>query len=164
MDFFDWIAREGGIVLSWWALVTLAGWAIFPLLVRLLPGLPDRGYTLARAAGLLLVGFVFWLLACLGLLRNTPGGIILSWGIVLVLSLFMFFRNREAFEWRAWWRENRTAIITALYCVADWLGDLSRFYARSQTHRETHGNGVSQWGDAQRNVPAERPLDGWLRD
>lgn len=111
--FFDWLAREGGIVLSWWALVTLAGVAIFPMLSHLLHGLPDRGYTLARAAGLLVVSFVFWLLACLGLLRNTPGSIILSWGIVLALSLTLYFRSLERLDLRAWWSKNRTVVLAA---------------------------------------------------
>ncbi|MBC7810965.1 MAG: hypothetical protein H7175_07465, partial [Burkholderiales bacterium] len=107
---FDWLAREGSIVLSWWALVTLAGAAVLPLCVRLFSGLPDRGYTLARAVGLLLVGFAFWLLASLGFLHNTPGNIILSWFIVLGVGLAVYFRG-ERFNWREWWRENSIVVI-----------------------------------------------------
>ncbi len=107
----DWLAREGWIVLSWWALVTLAGAAIFPALVRLLGGLPDKGYLLARAAGLLVVGFVFWLLVSLGFLRNTTGSMLLAWIIVLVGSLVIYLRGGLAFDWRAWWRENRSVVI-----------------------------------------------------
>ncbi len=107
---FDWLAREGWIVFNWWLLVTLAGLAVFPLLTRLLRGLPDRGYTLARAAGLLLVGFVYWLLATLGFLRNEPGGIVLAWLLVLALGLAVWLR--QPFDWRTWWQQNRAAIIT----------------------------------------------------
>jgi YYY domain-containing protein len=110
---FDWLAREGWIVVSWWALIALAGAAVFPLCARLLRGLPDRGYTLARAAGLLLVGFVFWLLASLGFLRNEPGSIILSWLIVLVIALAVYFSGRERVDWRAWWGENRRVVIAS---------------------------------------------------
>ncbi len=106
---FDWLAREGGIVLSWWLLATLAGVAAFPWCTRLLGGLPDRGYTLARAVGMLLVGYVFWLLASLGFLLNTPGSIVLSWLIVLIGGLV--FYSRQPLDWRAWWRENRSAVI-----------------------------------------------------
>jgi YYY domain-containing protein len=106
----DWIVREGPIVLSWWALVTLAGVAAFPLLARLLGSLPDRGYTLARAGGLLLVGYVFWLLASLGFLRNTPGDMALAWVIVGVLALVVYSRG-ERLDWRGWWRENRSLVI-----------------------------------------------------
>lgn len=108
---FEWLAREGGIVLSWWALVTLAGVAALPLCMRLLGGLPDRGYTLSRAAGLLVVGFVYWLLATLGFVRNTTGGMVLAWVIVLVVALTVYLSGTR-FDLRAWWRENRAVIIT----------------------------------------------------
>src|SRR5512141_3015697 len=75
--FFDWIAREGGALLSWWLLALLAGVAVFPLIFRLMGALPSRGYALARAAGLLLIGFLFWLFGNLGLLWNTPGSVAL---------------------------------------------------------------------------------------
>ncbi len=109
---FDWLSREGGIVLSWWLLATLAGAAALPLCLRLLSGLPDRGYTLARAAGLLLVGFVFWLLASLGFLDNTTGSMALAWLIVLLLGLALYFAGgREHIDLRAWWRENTRVVI-----------------------------------------------------
>ena len=107
----DWLAREGWIVFNWWLLVTLAGLAVLPLCVRLLAGLPDKGYTLARALGLLLVGFVFWLLASLGFLRNTPGSILFAWLIVLVGGLVYYFRQSEPFDWRGWWQQNRPAVV-----------------------------------------------------
>jgi YYY domain-containing protein len=107
---FDWIAREGWIVFNWWLLLTLAGAAALPLCARILGGLPDRGYTLARAAGLLTVGFVFWLLASLGFLNNSTGSIALSWGIVLALGLVVY-KQGESRDWRAWWQENKPVII-----------------------------------------------------
>mgnify|MGYP001179610062 CR=1 FL=1 len=51
----DWLAREGWIIFNWWLLATLAGVAVLPLCLRFLSGLPDRGYTLARPAGMLIV-------------------------------------------------------------------------------------------------------------
>lgn len=110
---WDWFLREGVYVLNWWLLVTAAGLAVLPLCWRLLGGLPDRGVTLARAVGLLLVGFVFWLLASFGFLRNTPGGMILAWLIVLFVSLVAYFRLGPPLNLRAWWRDNARAILTA---------------------------------------------------
>jgi len=107
----DWLAREGGYILSWWALATLMGIAALPLCWRLLGGLPDRGYTLARAAGVLLTGYVFWLLGSLGFVRNTPGSIVLAWLIVLIIAAIAHFTRREPFDVRAWWRDNRAVII-----------------------------------------------------
>ena len=34
--------------LSWYIIITLVGWAAFPLAYRFFPRLPDRGYALAR--------------------------------------------------------------------------------------------------------------------
>ncbi|MDX1994420.1 MAG: DUF2298 domain-containing protein [bacterium] len=115
--FFDWLQNEGWIVLNWWLLVTVAGLTALPLVTRLLSGLPDRGYTLARPAGVLLISFVFWLLASLGFLDNSPGSVILAWLMVLTVALIVYFRPSERFSWlaswRDYWRENRTVIITA---------------------------------------------------
>ncbi|MFN8447241.1 MAG: DUF2298 domain-containing protein [Anaerolineae bacterium] len=107
----DWLSREGGIVLSWWLLVTLAGVAALPLCLRLMGGLADRGYTLARAAGLLLVGFVFWLLASLGFLRNTTDSMALAWLVVLIAGVALYFGGGERIDLRAWWRENSRVVI-----------------------------------------------------
>ncbi|RMG85992.1 MAG: hypothetical protein D6712_08490 [Chloroflexi bacterium] len=110
---WDWLAREGWIVFNWWLLVTLAGIAAWPLCIRLLNGLPDKGYIFARAIGLLLVGFVFWFAASIGLLNNSSGSIIVAWATVLIISLLAYLRLGEPLNWRVWWRENRTAIIVA---------------------------------------------------
>lgn len=110
--FWDWLAREGWVFVSWWLLVTAAGVATLPLCWRLLSGLPDRGYTLARPLGLLLTGFVYWLLASLGFVNNSTGGMVLAWGLVLFVGMTLFFSMRdESFSLREYWRENKWAII-----------------------------------------------------
>ncbi len=114
MDFSlitDWLGREGGDIISWWLLVTLAGAAAWPLLYRILGGLPDRGYTLARAAGLMLTGFIFWFLGSLGMLENTPGGMVFAWMVVLVIGLVAFFRWDDRPPVRDWLREHSPLII-----------------------------------------------------
>lgn len=111
--FWDWVLREGWMLPTWWLLVTLAGVAAFPLCVRLLGGLPDKGYTLSRAAGMLLVAFVYWTLASYGFVANSTGGMILAWLIVLFLGLLAYFNLGDAIDWRKYWNENKVAIITA---------------------------------------------------
>lgn len=115
----DWLGREGGYVLRWWLLVTLAGAAAWPLLFRLAGALPDRGYTLARAAGLMLTGFLFWFLSSLGLLRNAPGSMTLAWLLVIALSVVAIWRWRERPSLWAWWREHwpLVAVTEALFLV-----------------------------------------------
>ncbi len=135
----EWLTREGGIVLSWWALVTLAGAAALPLCLRVLGGLPDRGYTLARAAGLLLVGFVFWLLASLGFLHNTAGSMVLAWAIVLVVALAAYFgAGRDKIDLSGWWSENKRVILTGevLFFVLLFAWSIFRAYQNSLTGTE----------------------------
>ena len=109
----DWLSREGHILFAWWLWITLAGAAAFPLCLRLLRGLPDRGYTLARGLGLLLATFIFWLLASFGLLDNSAGSIALSWLMLLVFSLVLYERFAERDEFANWWRENRKVVLAA---------------------------------------------------
>ncbi|MBK8026506.1 MAG: hypothetical protein IPK19_35245 [Chloroflexi bacterium] len=116
----EFLVREGGIILSWWLLVTLAGLVVTPLTLRLLGGLPDRGITLARPLGLLLVGFVFWLLAILGFVRNDTGGMALAYAIVLAIGLGSVLTNRASIDLRAWWKAHRAGILVGeiLFAVA----------------------------------------------
>ncbi len=109
----DWLLREGGIVLSWWLLSSLAGAAALPLTFSLLRGLPDRGTTLARALGLLLTGFIFWLGTSLGLLSNTPGSMVLAWLILAGCAATLYLRRERSFNVTGWWRENRRFVLLA---------------------------------------------------
>jgi YYY domain-containing protein len=105
-DFFDWLGREGGAVLSWWLLATLAGLAAWPLTFRLLRGLRDKGYALTRSIGLLLTAFLFWLATSLGLLTNSNGSVILAGLVVLAVGLVLHLRGHESMrQWmRAHWK------------------------------------------------------------
>ncbi|MGJ3238285.1 MAG: DUF2298 domain-containing protein [Anaerolineae bacterium] len=111
--FWEWVSREAWMLPAWWVLVSLAGVSAFPLAVRLLGGLPDKGYTLARALGMLLVAFVYWLLGSYGFIGNSTSGMILAWVIVLGVALSAYWGMGERLDWRTYWRENRTVIIVA---------------------------------------------------
>ncbi|HTP00665.1 MAG TPA: DUF2298 domain-containing protein [Anaerolineales bacterium] len=93
--------------LAWYLIITLLGWLTFPLVYALFPGLADRGYSLSRAAGLLLWGYLYWLLNSLGLMQNNVGGIILGLLLVAAISAAAFFlrgvspadRRSELVKW-----------------------------------------------------------------
>ncbi len=72
--------------LSWYFILTVLGWLTFPLVYHLLPALSDRGYTLARTAGLLIWGYIFWLFTSFGFSRNDLGGIVFALAILIALS------------------------------------------------------------------------------
>ena len=103
----------------WYVVVTLLGWLAFPLAFRLFPALADRGYGLARALGLLVWSYVFWLLASLGVLRNDISGLSLALAVLLVLSVLALVRRSAGEGGRVslrpvweWVRDNRRLVIT----------------------------------------------------
>jgi YYY domain-containing protein len=72
----------------WYLTLTILGLLTFPLAYRLFPALADRGYSLSRAFGLLLWGFVFWLSVSFGLARNEVGGLLFALAVVVGLSVW----------------------------------------------------------------------------
>ncbi|NOY97830.1 MAG: hypothetical protein GXP40_01325 [Chloroflexi bacterium] len=96
--------------LAWYITVTLLGWLTFPLVYRLFPALADRGYSLARAAGLLLWGYIFWLLASLGVAQNNVGGVLLGLAILVGLSLFSGRHSLSPIV--QWLRDNLRLVLT----------------------------------------------------
>ena len=76
-------------ILRFWLIVQIFALAALPLAWRWLSPLPSRGYVLAKPLGLLLVSYLLWMGASLGLLRNSAGGILLSLAMVAALSLWL---------------------------------------------------------------------------
>ena len=70
-------------VATWWLIAELLGIIALPLTLSLFKNLPDRGYGLSKALGLLLVSYLFWL-AGLSVLPNSRLTIIL---VMLLLAL-----------------------------------------------------------------------------
>jgi YYY domain-containing protein len=97
--------------LVWLLVVQVLGLAMFALLFHLLPWLPDRGWTLARALALLLVAYVAWLLGSLRLLPFSPQTVWLCALPLLLVGAWVAWRSREAL--RAFWHERRRALLTA---------------------------------------------------
>jgi YYY domain-containing protein len=82
------------IVLVWWLWMQVIGLAAWPLAYRFFRRLPDKGYSFARPLGLLLTGYVLWIGASLGLLRNSVGGALFSLLLVAMASLAVYLRGR----------------------------------------------------------------------
>jgi len=96
--------------IAWYFIITLLGWLTFPLTHYLLPALTDRGYTLARTAGLLIWGYIFWLLASLNIAQNDLGGIFLSLAILIGLSAWSAIgRQRALLDFL---KENTSLVVT----------------------------------------------------
>jgi YYY domain-containing protein len=88
---------------SWYLATSFLGLLTFPLAYRLFPALADRGYSLSRALGLLLWGYIFWLLASLGIAPNNLSGLILALLILAGLSgwaLWKTARDQQTAEYQ----------------------------------------------------------------
>ncbi|NJC98472.1 MAG: hypothetical protein FIB03_19425 [Anaerolineae bacterium] len=102
--------------ISWYILIILLGWLTFPLAFRLFPALADRGYVLARALGLFLWGYIFWLFASLGMAQNNLGGLLLGLVVLGGLSIWAFVNRKSEIPFGHdivnWVGENRRLILT----------------------------------------------------
>ena len=70
-----------GALLVWLLLLELLGLLAFPLAYRVFSRLPDRGWTLSKPLGLLLLGYGVWML---GLSNTIPNS---RWSVLLVLVI-----------------------------------------------------------------------------
>ena len=148
--------------ISWYILITLLGWITLPLTYRLFPALADRGYTLARAFGLLVWGFIFWLFASLGIAQNDIGGLLLGLIMVGGLSIWEFVHRKS--DILHWFSQNRRLILTTeiLFLVSFGLMTFIR-----ATNPETTMAGGEKWMEvafinAILHSPTFPPHDPWL--
>jgi YYY domain-containing protein len=150
-------------VISWYIAITLLGAVAWPLLFRLAPGLPDRGYTLSRALGLMLTGYVFWLLGSLGFLRNSVGGIIFSALIVSGFAGWAYLTRPDHTETLSGWLADhgRTVLIAELLFAIAFLG-----WAIVRSHNPeivaTEKPMELMFLNGVRSSPAFPPRDPWL--
>jgi YYY domain-containing protein len=99
----------------WWMIIQAFGFGALPLAYRLLRWLPDRGYALSKALGVLLVSYVFWLLNTLGFLRNSAGSILLAAAGVVAMSLWIYRRgdgDPEDPGLRSWLRSHLGTVVS----------------------------------------------------
>ncbi len=92
--------------LAFWFAASLIGAAAFPLTFAFFSRLPDRGYAFARVVGLLILGYVLWIGATVGLFPNSRGSVILLIVLLAVASLAAAGRHRRELVdyFRSSWR------------------------------------------------------------
>ncbi|MBN1888730.1 MAG: glycosyltransferase family 39 protein [Thermoflexales bacterium] len=77
----------GLAILAWWLLLSLLGILAWPVIAFAWPGLPDRGWGLARTLGLLVVAYLAWLAASLRVMTFGRGTLLAAAGILVALGL-----------------------------------------------------------------------------
>ncbi|MEP0805294.1 MAG: hypothetical protein HRF47_07375 [Chloroflexota bacterium] len=155
--------------LSWYLLITLLGWITFPLAYRLFPALADRGYTLSRALGLMLWGFLFWLSASLGIAQNDSGGLLLALVALITLSIWAFLANYQSSNYQlpitdltAWLKTNATLLLTAELLFLAAFGFLAFFRSANPEILGTEKPMELMFINGIMNSPAFPPRDLWL--
>lgn len=109
------------MVVAWWLTIMVFGWVMWPILFRLLPGLADRGYAIAKLASLVVVGWITWAAASAGLALWSQGGILLVMILLLATSVLIMLRQRSlivSYIRRYWGRLALIEVITALAFLA----------------------------------------------
>ena len=95
--------------LVWWLAILLLGWTTWPLLWRILPMTPDRGYLLAKSIGLLLLAYIPWLLGSSGVLAAGRASTWLAIALLAAVSAWILSRTWQQFV--HFLKEQRTEII-----------------------------------------------------
>ena len=145
----------------WLAAVEVIGLAAFPICHFLFPRLRDRGYAVSKVFGLLLLGYVSWVLSALHLLpsvRLTIVGLLVL--LAAVSAWYAWGRRHEMVEFL---RRERNAILMAegafLAVLVAWT--LYRAYDSAITHTEQPMD-FAFLNASVRNFLGQ-PEDPWLR-
>jgi len=113
VDDFRWnrLASRSSVlaVVVWWLALALLGLAALPLTYVLFRRMRGRGYLFARTLGLILVGYLNWLLSSLHLTQNRLFTIWLCILLVGAISYRLVRKDWGAF--RQWLRERRRFIL-----------------------------------------------------
>ncbi|HEV2067798.1 MAG TPA: DUF2298 domain-containing protein, partial [Thermomicrobiales bacterium] len=149
---------------AWYLALQVMSLPAIPLLWRMLPWLPDRGYTLTKTLGLVGVAGIAWLLDSLEVMTFGPAAIITGWIILLAIAavglrnhlptLLMDLRAR-----RAWIIAAEIMLILLLA-----LGELLRPRLASPLQLDGTGPGLEQFAafNATVRTPSFPPYDPWL--
>ncbi|MFC1922376.1 DUF2298 domain-containing protein [Chloroflexota bacterium] len=92
-------------VIGWYLVVAVLGFITYPLLRLALPGLADRGYPLARTAGMLFLSYFVWLAGTLNIPFTRPTITVV---ILLLLGLSGIIIYIQRADLRKEWGERKT--------------------------------------------------------
>ena len=108
--------------LIWIVAVQVVGLTAFPLLFRLLPRIPDRGYSVSKPLGLLLLGYISWILSQLHILPSTQLTLALLLAAMAAVSgAYAYCRRRRiAAFFKAEWKTVLAVELVFLLLFAGW--------------------------------------------
>ncbi len=148
-------------VLNWYFISLILAFINLPLTWRLFNRLPSRGIAFSRILGLLLWGYLFWLLASINLLRNDLPSQFTALFILLGVNLWLLLRDQTQlfFEWvKKHWK--LIAAVEALFLAAFAFWALVRSANPEIVHTEKYME--MAFINAILRSPSFPPIDPWL--
>ena len=108
---YDWVQNRYPVLglLIWYVFILILGLAVYPLIRLAMPGLPDKGYPLSRALGLVLFGYLAWIGGSVGI-PYTRTTIAIVLGLLLLLGAGLAYYQRD--ELREEWKTKRRYFLT----------------------------------------------------
>jgi YYY domain-containing protein len=84
-------------IIGWWLTIMAFGWVVWPLLFMMFPALADRGYSFAKAAGLVVISWTAWFLSSVRVPMWSREGLLAIMAVFAICSLIVIVRNRIVF-------------------------------------------------------------------
>ena len=86
-------------VIFWWLALVIIGLVSFPLVSRVCSKLPDKGYSISKLVGLLILTFLVWMISSLNLLPFGYISILISFFLLAAFSLFLGRKYLRLADW-----------------------------------------------------------------
>jgi YYY domain-containing protein len=124
-------------VVSWYIAIQALGILAFPAAFVLFKRLPDRGFTLAKPAGMVFFAYILWVLGLTHIAPNTQLTIIVILVVAAIPSIYLFVRNLDQIVDFA--RENWAVLVVAealfIGFFLAWLAIVSEVPAINHTEK-----------------------------
>ena len=148
-------------VLWWLITVEALGLAVFPLAYYLFRRLPDRGFSVTKPLGILLVGYIAWILGALNIMPVVRVSLIVIMVLVASGSAWVAWRCRDELK-KFVIDERRTLLAAEIIFLVVFLGwTMFRAYDPAIDHTEQ----PMDFAFLNASIEATRgqPEDPWLR-
>jgi len=86
-------------VIFWWLVLMVIGLISFPLVSRVCSRLPDRGYSISKLVGLVILTFLVWMISSLHVMPFGYISILLSLLLLAAFSLYLGRKNLRIADW-----------------------------------------------------------------
>ena len=86
-------------VICWWLALEVIGLVSFPLVSRVCTGLTDKGYSISKLVGLVILTYFTWMFSSLKILPFGLGSIILAFVLLAVLSVGFGRKQLRIADW-----------------------------------------------------------------